>query len=202
MRVNRQIRVPRVRVINKDGEQIGIMTVEEALRAADSAGLDLVEIVPTAVPPVCRIIDYGKFLYDQAKRDKENKKAQHQIKVKEVKIKPNIDDHDLETKMRHAREFLEKGDKVKVTCQFRGREMAHPEIGVALMKRVQETLQDCASVDAPPNQMGRLLIMILSPGVKKKSEKVEKKAAPAAGSASADAPLAPPPSTSHIPPVK
>lgn len=175
MRVNRQIRVPRVRVIDREGEQIGIMTVEEALRAADAAGLDLVEIVPTAVPPVCRIIDYGKFLYDQAKREKENKKAQHQMKVKEVKVKPNIDDNDFNTKMRHAREFLEKGDKVKVTCQFRGRELAHPEIGVALMKRVQETLQDCASVDAPASQMGRMLIMILSPGAKKKSDKPEKK---------------------------
>lgn len=175
MRVNRQIRVPRVRVISKEGEQVGIMTLDEALRAADAAGLDLVEIVPTAVPPVCRIIDYGKFLYDQAKREKENKKSQHQMKVKEVKIKPNIDDNDFNTKMRHAREFLEKGDKVKVTCQFRGREMAHQEIGVALMKRVQEVLQDCASIDAPPNQMGRLLMMVLSPGAKKRSEKVEKK---------------------------
>lgn len=171
MRVNRQIRVPRVRVISKEGEQVGIMTLDEALRAADAAGLDLVEIVPTAVPPVCRIIDYGKFLYDQAKREKENKKSQHQMKVKEVKIKPNIDDNDFNTKMRHAREFLEKGDKVKVTCQFRGREMAHPEIGVALMKRVQEVLHDCASIDAPPNQMGRLLMMVLSPGAKKKAEK-------------------------------
>lgn len=194
MRVNRQIRVPRVRVINRDGEQIGIMTVEEALRAADAAGLDLVEIVPTAVPPVCRIIDYGKFLYDQAKREKENKKAQHQMKVKEVKIKPNIDDNDFNTKMRHAREFLEKGDKVKVTCQFRGREMAHPEIGVALMKRVQEVLQDCASVDAPPNQMGRLLMMILSPGTKKKSEKAAEKkptATPTAPPASSTLPTTP-----------
>lgn len=191
MRVNRQIRVPRVRVINKDGEQVGIMTVEEALRMADAAELDLVEIVPTAVPPVCRIIDYGKFLYDQAKRDKESKKSQHQMKVKEVKIKPNIDDHDLETKMRHAREFLEKGDKVKVTCQFRGREMAHPEIGVALMKRIQEELKDCASVDAPPNQMGRLLMMILSPGAKKKNEKIEKKPTEASGNPSS-APSTPP----------
>lgn len=171
MRVNRQIRVPRVRVINQEGEQVGVLTIEEALRMAEDAGVDLVEIVSTSVPPVCKIIDFGKFRYDQTKREKESKKAQHQIKVKEVKVKPNIDDHDLETKLRHAREFLAKGNKVKVTCQFRGREMAHQEIGARLMQRIIAELEEGAVVEAPPNLMGRLLTMVLAPGGKKKTEK-------------------------------
>lgn len=185
MRVNRQIRVPRVRVISETGEQVGILTIEEALRMAEDAGVDLVEIVATSTPPVCKIVDYGKFRYDQTKREKESKKAQHQIKVKEVKVKPNIDDHDLETKMRHAHEFLTKGNKVKVTCQFRGREMAHPEIGNKLMQRILEELSDVATVEAPPNMMGRILTMVLAPGGKKKPEKKpaavpQEKAAPPA----------------------
>ena len=175
MRVNRQIRAPRVRVISQTGEQVGVIPIEEALRMAEQAGVDLVEIVATSTPPVCKIIDYGKFRYDQTKREKESKKSQHQIKVKEVKVKPNIDDHDLETKLRHAREFISKGNKVKVTCQFRGREMAHPELGDRLMKRIVEALSDSAMVEAPPNMMGRMLTMVLAPGGKKK---VEKKAAP------------------------
>lgn len=164
-----------MRVISQTGEQVGVIPIEEALRMAEQAGVDLVEIVATSTPPVCKIIDYGKFRYDQTKREKESKKSQHQIKVKEVKVKPNIDDHDLETKLRHAREFISKGNKVKVTCQFRGREMAHPELGDRLMKRIVEALSDSAMVEAPPNMMGRMLTMVLAPGGKKK---VEKKAAP------------------------
>lgn len=171
LRVNRQIRVPRVRVISQSGEQIGILSIEEALRMAEDEGVDLVEIVATSTPPVCKIINYGKFRYDQTKREKESKKAQHQIKVKEVKVKPNIDDHDLETKMRHAHEFLSKGNKVKVTCQFRGREMAHPEIGDKLMKRITEKLADISLVETPSNMMGRMLTMVLAPSGKKKPEK-------------------------------
>lgn len=157
-----------MRVINEAGEQVGILPIEEAMRMADEAGVDLVEIVATSTPPVCKIIDYGKFRYDQTKREKESKKSQHQVKVKEIKVKPNIDDHDLETKLRHAREFLVKGNKVKFTCQFRGREMAHPEIGTKLMQRVLESLNEISTVEAPPNMMGRVLTMVLAPGGKKK----------------------------------
>lgn len=181
MRVNRQIRVPRVRVIDQAGQQIGILTIEEALRKAEDEGVDLVEIVPTSSPPVCKIIDYGKYRYDQTKREKESRKSQHQIKVKEIKVKPNIDEHDLETKLRHAREFFDKGNKVKFTCQFRGREMAHPEHGHKLMQRIVEALGEVAIVETPMSQMGRMLTMVLAPGARKK---VEKKTPPPATPAS------------------
>lgn len=173
--MNRQIRVPRVRVINSAGEQVGIIAIEEAWRLAEDEGLDLVEIVATATPPVCKIIDFGKFRYDQTKREKESKKSQHQVKVKEVKLKPNIDTHDFETKMRHARDFLSKGNKVKVTCTFRGRERLHPEIGEKLMSKVQEELTE-AVVESPINMMGRIMLMVLAPGKgsKKKNLNTEK----------------------------
>lgn len=174
MRVNRQIRVPKVRVINSAGEQVGILSIEEAWRLAEDEGLDLVEIVPTASPPVCKIIDFGKFRYDQTKREKENKKAQHQVKVKEVKLKPNIDTHDLETKMRHARDFLSKGNKVKVSCTFRGRERLHPEIGERLMQQVQEDLSDISMVESPISMLGRIMLMVLAPGKGQKKKPAEK----------------------------
>jgi translation initiation factor IF-3 len=137
---------------------------------AQEAGLDLVEISPGASPPVCKIINYGKYRYDQTKREKENKKAQHQIRVKEVKVKPNIDEHDLQTKLRHAREFISKGNKVKITCTFRGREMMHPENGVKLVKRICDDLEEIAQPEAPPKQFGRMLHVVLAPGSKKKKE--------------------------------
>jgi translation initiation factor IF-3 len=168
LKVNRQIRAPKVRVIGPDGEQIGILNIQEALQKAAIEGLDLVEIVPNSNPPVCKIINYGKYRYDQTKREKESKKAQHQIKVKEVKLKPNIDEHDLQTKLRHAREFLTEGNKVKVTCMFRGREMAHPEIGHRLMAKVVAELEDVSAAEAPPNMMGRFLTIVLAPSSKKK----------------------------------
>lgn len=156
--------MPKVRVINSAGEQVGVIPIEEAWRLAEEEGLDLVEIVATSNPPVCKIIDYGKYRYDQTKREKESKKAQHQVKVKEVKLKPNIDVHDLETKMRHARDFLAKGNKVKVTCTFRGRERMHPEIGERLMVRFQDDLSDISMVESPMAMLGRLMIMVLAPG--------------------------------------
>lgn len=171
MKVNREIRAPKVRVIGQNGEQIGIITIHEALRLADEAGLDLVEIVPNSAPPVCKIINFGKFRYDQTKREKESKKSQHQIKVKEVKIKPNIDTHDLETKMRHAREFISKGNKVKVTCVFRGREMMHPEFGEKLVQQFCESLEDIAQSEAPAKLFGKMLTVVLAPGGKKKATK-------------------------------
>ncbi|MGR3952051.1 MAG: translation initiation factor IF-3 [Chlamydia sp.] len=170
MRVNFEIRAPKVRVIGAGGDQLGVMTIQEALHAAQEAGLDLVEIVATSTPPVCKIIDHGKFRYDQAKREKESKKSQHQIKVKEVKISPNISENDFDVKVRHAREFLEKGNKVKFTCMFRGREIMHPELGDKHMKRAIELLNEIAVIESNPKMLGKILSMILaaSPNGKKK----------------------------------
>lgn len=172
MKVNKEIRAPRVRLIGPTGEQIGVVALHEALAKAEDAGLDLVEISAGSNPPVCKIINYGKFRYDQTKREKESKKAQHQVKVKEIKLKPNIDLHDLETKIRQAREFIVKGNKVKVTCMFRGREMAHPEIGEKLLRKLCEDLEEVAMVEAPAKLFGRTLIVTLAPGGggKKKKE--------------------------------
>ena len=170
MKVNREIRAAKVRVISHTGEQVGILPLHEALAKAEEVGLDLVEIVPGANPPVCKIINYGKFRYDQTKREKESKKSQHQVKVKEIKVKPNIDSHDLETKTRHAREFIEKGNKVKVTCTFRGRELAHTEIGQKIVSKVCKDLEDVASEESPPKMFGKALTMVLAPGGKKKKE--------------------------------
>lgn len=170
MKVNREIRAPKIRLISHEGEQVGIVSIQEALQMAEEIGLDLVEIVPGSTPPVCKIMDFGKFRYDQSKREKENKKAQHQIKVKEVKLKPNIDLHDLETKTRHARSFLEHGDKVKVTCMFRGREMMHTEIGEKLVQKLCLDLEDVGVPESPPKIMGRLLLVVLAPGSKKKKD--------------------------------
>lgn len=168
MRINRQIRAPKVRVIDEEGNQAGVITIQDALRRAEEAGLDLVEVAPNAAPPVCKIINYGKFRYDQTKREKESKKTQHVIKVKEVKLKPNIDTHDLETKMRKAKDFLEDGNKVKVTCTFRGREMAHTDIGFDLIKQVIVALEDVGTVESPPKLFGRILQLVIAPGGKKK----------------------------------
>jgi translation initiation factor IF-3 len=170
LKVNREIRAPKVRLIGHDGEQIGVVALFEALAKAEEVGLDLVEIVPSSNPPVCKIINYGKFRYDQTKREKESKKSQHQVKVKEIKLKPNIDEHDIETKLKHAREFLTKGNKVKFTCMFRGREMAHPEFGEKVIRKMCESLEDIAASEAPPKMFGRSLTVVLAPGVKKKKE--------------------------------
>lgn len=170
MKVNREIRAPRVRVIGPTGEQIGIIPLYEALQRAEEAGLDLVEVVAGAVPPVCKIINYGKLRYDQTKRAKENKKMQHQAKIKEIKIKPNIDEHDLETKIKHARKFLGEGDKVKVTCTFRGREIVRPEQGRRHIDKICESLEDVGMVEAPPKLLGKMLSIVLAPGARKKKE--------------------------------
>lgn len=171
MRVNKEIRAPRVRVIGANGEQVGIIALYEALRLAEDAELDLVEVVPNSNPPVCKVMNFGKFRYDQTKREKESKKTQHQIKVKEVKIKPNIGTHDFETKLRHARQFLEEGDKVKITCTFRGREMMHPEFGEKLISQMIEKLSDIAQSEATPKLLGKMLTVVLAPSTKKKIAK-------------------------------
>lgn len=169
MKINKQIRAPKVRVIDSEGNQLGILGILEAIQMAESAGLDLVEIAPTAAPPVCKIIDYGKFRYQQTKKEKESKKAQHQSKLKEIKIKPNIDDHDFQVKLKKARGFIEDGDKVKVTCVFRGREILHSEIGQSVVSRFCEGLQDIASAESPAKMFGKSLSLVLAPTGKKKS---------------------------------
>lgn len=155
-------------MITESGEQLGILTLHEALQMAQEQALDLVEIVPTAVPPVCKIIDYGKFRYDQTKREKESKKSQHQVKVKELKISPNISEHDLEVKVRQAKKFLEDGNKVKMSCVFRGREMMHPEFGDRLLAKVTQDLDEVSAIEAPAKMFGRMMTLVLAPAVKKK----------------------------------
>ena len=175
-RINKRIRATKVRVIGPDGEQIGVIATRDALQRAQDVNLDLVEVAANAEPPVCKIIDYGKFRYDQTKREKESKKAQHQVKVKEIKLKPNIDEHDFVTKQSRARGFLEKGNKVKVSCFFRGREMAHTEVGREVVKRMCEGLQDVAQPESSLKMMGRSMIVILAPVPQKpSSQKVKTK---------------------------
>jgi len=168
LRINREIRSLQVRLIGKDGKQVGVVTIEQALTQSKQDGLDLVEISPNAKPPVCKVIDYGKFRYQMTKKERESKKAQHQAKLKEVKVKPNIDEHDLQVKIKRAREFIGKGNKVRVTCMFRGREMAHQGLGQKVALRIAEELNDIAQTESPPKQMGRNFSLVLAPMGKKK----------------------------------
>jgi len=163
VRVNAQIRISPLRVIGTDGAQLGIMARDVALAAAQERELDLVEVAPMARPPVVRIMDYGKYKFEQAKQARVAKKKQHVIKLKEVKFRPGVDDHDFETKIRHARRFLDEGNKVKVTLMFRGRQIAHPELGRAVVKRVAEDLQDVAKIESDAKMEGKSMTMILTP---------------------------------------
>lgn len=172
-RVNERIRVPQVRVIADDGQQIGILTTREALAMAQSKGLDLVEVAPTSRPPVCKIMDYGKFKYEANRAAKVAKKKQHQMQLKEVKMRPKIEDHDYNFKLHHARLFLEGRDKVKFTVTFRGREMAHQELGYKIIQQVLEDLADVALVETPPRSEGRTLTMVLSPRAQKPATRPE-----------------------------
>lgn len=165
MKYNNQIRASRVRLIGIDGKQVGVVTLQDALKMAQESGVDLVEVVPDADPPVCKVIDFGKFRYDQTKRKKEGKKAQHQVKVKEVKFKPNIDVHDFEFKLKRARGFLEKGNKVRVVCSFRGREMLHRDVGEKVFSKFVENLEDIGVAEATPKLMGRTLSTTIAPSV-------------------------------------
>ena len=167
-RINQQIQANEVRLIDVDGEQIGIVTVEEALEKANGKQLDLVEISPDAEPPVCRIMDYGKHLFEQKQKAKESRKKTRQTQLKEIKFRPGTDSGDYEVKLRNLKRFLEAGDKAKVTVRFRGREMAHQELGRDLLERVEADLADYGSVEQRPNMEGRQMIMVLSPGSKKK----------------------------------
>ncbi|MEX0962324.1 MAG: translation initiation factor IF-3 [Simkaniaceae bacterium] len=168
VRINRDVRALRVRVIGPDGAQLGVMPSKEAYFKAQDLGLDLVEISPNASPPVCKIIDYGKYRYEQTKKERESKKSQHQIKVKEVKLKPNIDEHDLQVKLKRAKEFLEKGNKVKITCMFRGREMLHTDVGRKVVDRFCDELVEVGSPESRAKMMGRSLSLVMAPQIKKK----------------------------------
>ena len=160
--INGQIRDKEVRVIGEDGEQLGVMSAAEAQKLADEAGLDLVKIAPTAKPPVCKIVDYGKFKYEQARKEKEAKKKQKTIEVKEIRMSPNIDTNDLNTKISAARKFLEKGDRVKVTIRFRGRELAHMNDNKYILDDFAKALEDIAVVEKPAKVEGRTLTMVLT----------------------------------------
>jgi len=155
--------VPQVRLIGAAGEQVGIVPIEDALDTAFDAGLDLVEVAGTADPPVCKILDVGKLKYQEQKKKTEARKKQKTIEVKEIKMRPNIDDHDYDVKMRNALRFIEDGDKVKVTLRFRGRELAHPELGVRVLERVRDQLDEVSKVEQMPKREGRQMIMIIAP---------------------------------------
>lgn len=163
LRINDEIRVREVRLVGESGEQLGIYPIKDALREGMEKGLDLVEVAPNAKPPVCRLMDYGKYRYEQSKRERESRKKQKIITVKEVKIRPKIDDHDLEFKTKNAERFLKEGDKVKVTVMFRGREITRPALGKALCERMAELLKDTANVEKEAKLEGRNMIMILAP---------------------------------------
>ncbi len=160
--INEQIRDKEVRVLGESGEQLGIMSIEEALKLADEAGVDLVKIAPNAQPPVCRIVDYGKFKYEQTRKEKESKKKQKVIEIKEIRMSPNIDTNDMNTKINAARKFLQKGDRVKVTLRFRGREMAHMNSSKYILDDFAEALADVAIVEKPAKVEGRSLSMFLA----------------------------------------
>ena len=161
--MNNRIRVSEIRLIGPEGENLGVSTPEEGMRIATEAGLDLVEISPNANPPVCKVMDFGKFKYEQQKRESEAKKKQKVIDVKEVKFRPNTDTHDYMVKLRNVQRFLEKGDKVKVTLRFRGREMAHQQLGRELLERVAEDVKDLGKVENMPKMEGRQMIMMIGP---------------------------------------
>ena len=161
--MNEEITAPEIRLIGKDGEQVGIVTLARAQEIADEAELDLVELVPNADPPVCRIMDFGKFLFELNKKKQAAKKKQKQIQIKEVKFRPGTEEGDYQVKMRNIQRFLDHGDKVKVTLRFRGREMAHQELGSKMLERIEEDLTEQATVEQMPKMEGRQMIMVLAP---------------------------------------
>ncbi len=162
-RTNREIRAREVQLIDAEGQNRGVVELAEAMRLAEEASLDLVEIVPNANPPVCKILDYGKFRFLEQKKAAEARKKQKIVEIKEIKLRPGIDDHDYETKMKAVMRFLEEGDKVKVTLRFRGREMAHTELGYRLLIKVKAETAAAAKVEAEPSMEGRQMIMVLAP---------------------------------------
>lgn len=167
-RINERIRVPQVRLIDQHGNQVGVVATQQALQMARDAGLDLMEVSPNSQPPVCKITDYGKFKYEKKKKEHEAKKKQTVIKVKEIQLRPQTDEHDLDYKFRNVQQFLEDGDKAKITIMFRGREVAYVDQGHKIMARLMEQVKDLAIVEAPPKLEGKKLIMILAPAPQKK----------------------------------
>ncbi len=162
-RVNEQIEAEKVRVVNADGEMVGVISKEEGIEIAFEAGLDLVEVSPNADPPVCKVLDYGKYKYEAQKKANEARKKQKVIDVKEIKMRPGIDEHDYQVKMRSVLRFLDEGDKVKMTIRFRGREMAHQELGMKVLDRVREDVDELAKVEQFPKSEGRLMTMVIAP---------------------------------------
>ena len=175
LRINEQIHIREVRVTSATGEQLGIMPTREALRMAEEQHLDLVEVAPKAKPPVCRIMDFGKYRYEQQKREKEAKKKQKVISIKEVKLRPNIEQHDFDVKLKNALRFVEEGNKVKVTIMFRGRELSHPELGREILGRVAAQLGDKVSVERNAKLEGKNMTMIVAPKSQKSSKSKEHK---------------------------
>lgn len=179
LRVNERIRASEVLVIDPDGQKVGVMDIKSALNLAQNEyGLDLVEVAPNAKPPVCKIMDYGRWKYEQEQKLKKAKKHQKLIVIKELKIRPKIGEHDLQVKLKHAREFLQKGQKVKFTVRFRGREIVHQDLAVKLLERIAEELSDLSTIEAKPRMEGRFLVMMLSPkkeAVAKQEQGVEQK---------------------------
>lgn len=168
-RINDRIRVPEVRLVGPNGEQVGIVRIEDALRLAVDADLDLVEVAPMAKPPVCKLMDFGKFKYEAAMKERESRRNQTHTVIKEMKLRPKIDSHDYETKKGHVERFLKAGDKVKITIMFRGREQSRPELGLRLLARLADDVQELGFVEANPKQDGRNMIMVLAPH-RRKSE--------------------------------
>jgi translation initiation factor IF-3 len=162
-RVNEEITAMQIRLVDERGQMIGVTALREALERAAEAGLDLVEIAPTAVPPVCKILDFGKFKYEEQKKKNEARKKQKVIEIKEIKLRPTIDDNDYNIKMRAMQRFLEEGDKVKVTLRFRGRELAHQDLGMAVLVRVRDDLEPIAKVEQMPKMEGRQMVMVVAP---------------------------------------
>jgi translation initiation factor IF-3 len=184
LRINHRIRVPEIRVIF-DEEQLGIMPTHEALRLAEEKGLDLVEISPRAFPPVCRIMDYGKYKYEEAKKKQQARKKASTVETKEIKFRPKTEEHDMDFKVKHVRRFLEAGNKVRLAVVFRGREITHPQTGMAVLNRVVDRCGDLATVEATPNMEGRRMIMVIAPrpGVVRKAQEAKKAAAAAQAAA-------------------
>ena len=174
LRINEEIRIREVRVTDENGEQLGIMQTRDALRLAEERHLDLVEVAPKARPPVCKIMDFGKYRYEQQKRDKEARKKQKVVTIKEVKLRPNIEQHDFDVKLKNAQRFIEEGNKVKVTIMFRGRELSHPEIGSTVLDKIAKTLGDTVSVERAAKLEGKNMTMILSPKAQKSKKNTTK----------------------------
>ncbi|WP_084778941.1 translation initiation factor IF-3 [Actinomyces dentalis] len=174
-RINERIRVPEVRLVGPSGEQVGVVRVEDALRLAEEADLDLVEVAPDARPPVCKLMDYGKFKYESAMKARDARRNQANTQLKEIQFRPKIDEHDYATKMGHVKRFLEGGDKVKCIVRFRGREQSRPELGIRLLQRVAEETEDLGNIESHPRQDGRNMVMVLAPTRKKAEVKSDQR---------------------------